>query len=61
MRRLAAIFLTVILCVLDTVAQVDSARLAQLDTRMGEYFSLLEQEPGLTGSCGQAGDRLEDI
>ena len=44
MKRLAAIFLTLALCVLDLPAQVDSLRLAQLDARLGQYFSLLEQE-----------------
>ena len=45
MNRLAVIILSVVLCVLDAAAQVDSVRLAQLDARLGEYFSLLEQEP----------------
>lgn len=44
MRRLAAIFLTLFLCVLDLPAQVDSLRLAQMDARLDQYFSLLEQE-----------------
>ena len=45
MKRLAAIVLTLALCVLNVAAQVDSTRLAQLDARLGQYFSLLEQEP----------------
>ncbi|MBP5487439.1 MAG: thioredoxin family protein [Bacteroidales bacterium] len=45
MKRLAATFLLLYLCVFHAVAQVDSARLAQLDARLGEYFTLLEREP----------------
>ena len=45
MKRLAATFLLLSLCVFHAVAQVDSARLAQLDARLGEYFTLLEKEP----------------
>ncbi len=45
MKRLAASFLIFLLCILDAVAQIDSVKLAQLDARLGQYFSLLEQEP----------------
>ena len=45
MRKLVAFFLVLALCVLDAAAQVDSTRLAQLDARLEQYFSLLEQEP----------------
>ncbi|MBR4167084.1 MAG: redoxin domain-containing protein [Bacteroidales bacterium] len=45
MKKLAVIIFSVILCVLDAAAQVDSARMALLDARMEEYFALLEQEP----------------
>jgi peroxiredoxin len=45
MKRLAAFFLVFALCVSNAAAQVDSTRLAQLDARLGQYFSLLEQEP----------------
>ena len=45
MKRLSAIVLALALCFLDAAAQVDSTRLAQLDARLGQYFSLLEQEP----------------
>ena len=45
MKRFAATFLLLSLCVFNAAAQVDSARLAQLDARLGEYFSLLEREP----------------
>ena len=44
MRRLAAIFISLILCVPGLVAQVDSTKLAQLDSRLERYFSLLETE-----------------
>ena len=42
MKRLAASFLIFLLCILDAVAQIDSVKLAQLDARLGQYFSLLE-------------------
>ena len=45
MKRFAATFLLLSLCVFYAAAQVDSARLAQLDVRLGEYFTLLEREP----------------
>ena len=45
MKRFAATFLLLSLCVFYAAAQVDSARLAQLDARLGEYFTLLEREP----------------
>ena len=45
MKRFAATFLLLSLCVFYAEAQVDSARLAQLDARLGEYFTLLEREP----------------
>ncbi len=45
MKRFAATFLLLFLCVFHAAAQVDSARLAQLDARLGEYFTLLEREP----------------
>lgn len=45
MRRLAEIFLLTVLCVLDAAAQLDTAKLAQLDSRLEQYFSILEQEP----------------
>lgn len=44
MKRLSAIALALALCFLDAAAQVDSTRLAQLDARLQQYFSLLEQE-----------------
>lgn len=44
MRRLAAIFISLILCVPGMVAQVDSTKLAELDSRLERYFSLLEAE-----------------
>lgn len=45
MKRFAATFLLLSLCVFYAAAQVDSARLVQLDARLGEYFTLLEREP----------------
>ena len=44
MRRLAAIFISLILCVPGLVAQVDSTKLAELDSRLERYFSLLDAE-----------------
>ncbi|MBR4757105.1 MAG: redoxin domain-containing protein [Bacteroidales bacterium] len=44
MKRTAATFLILIMTVLQSAAQIDSTKLAALDTRLGEYFSILEQE-----------------
>ena len=45
MRRLCVIFLTFLLCVFDAAAQIDSTKLRELDSRLEQYFSILEAEP----------------
>ncbi len=45
MRRFLIIILVFALSVLDVAAQVDSTRLAELDSRLEMYFSALEAEP----------------
>lgn len=45
MRRFLIIILVLALSVLDVAAQVDSTRLAELDSRLEMYFSALEAEP----------------
>ncbi len=44
MRRLCVIFLTFLLCVFDAAAQIDSTKLRELDSRLEQYFSILEAE-----------------
>ena len=45
MRRLCVIFLSFLLCVFDAAAQIDSTKLRELDSRLEQYFSILEAEP----------------
>ena len=53
MRRAAAIFLSLILCVFNAAAQIDSLKIRELDTRLGHYFSILESESAdvKSGEC----------
>lgn len=45
MRKFAAILLSLLLCGLELTAQVDTAKIRELDARLERYFSLLETEP----------------
>ena len=45
MRKLAAIILVFVAFALDAAAQVDSTRLRELDSRLEQYFNILEPEP----------------
>ena len=45
MRKLAAILLSLLACGLELAAQVDTAKVRELDARLESYFSLLEAEP----------------
>ena len=45
MRRLAAFILVLVAFALDAAAQIDSTRLRELDSRLEQYFKILEPEP----------------
>lgn len=45
MRKFAAILLSLLFCGLELTAQVDTAKIRELDARLERYFSLLETEP----------------
>ena len=45
MRKYAAILLSLLICGLELAAQVDTAKVRELDSRLERYFSLLEAEP----------------
>lgn len=45
MRKFAAILLYLLFCGLELTAQVDTAKIRELDARLERYFSLLETEP----------------
>ena len=45
MRRCSSIFLAILLSCLGLRAQVDTTKFAELDARLGQYFSILESEP----------------
>lgn len=45
MRRAAAIFITLIICAFQAAAQIDSTSLHRLDSKLGQYFSMLEPLP----------------
>ena len=51
MKRFLVIFLPLALHVFDAAAQLDSTRLAQLDSRLENYFVLLEAEDASTKSA----------
>lgn len=45
MRKFAAILLSLLICGLEMAAQVDTAKVRELNARLERYFSLLEAEP----------------
>ena len=45
MRKFAAILLSLLICGPELAAQVDTAKVRELDSRLERYFSLLEAEP----------------
>ena len=45
MRKFAAILLSLLICGLELAAQVDTAKVRELNARLERYFSMLEAEP----------------
>ena len=45
MRKFAAILLSLLICGLEMAAQVDTAKVRELNARLERYFSMLEAEP----------------